>query len=374
MQLHLIRGLLDSPSIIQYADRVAEGLRKFRPDIEIREVQPPSPSGARIGRIGRGLATQAVRYGWYPLRARRITEGINHITDHLHAHLLEHLDPAATVVTCHDLTTFVHPENITSTSLFPSITAKFFHYAIDRLHKAACVVAVSENTKKDILTYSRCRAEQIRVVYHGIDAAFSPNADHGRVIAFRKQHAVDGARLILHVGLNTPYKNVESVFRVVRGLVDAGHHVRLIKAGASFTAGQLNLIDELRLGDRIVHLGSISRPDLVTCYQASDLLLFPSIYEGFGWPPVEAMACGTPVVASAAGSIPEIAGDAAILENPTDVGALVRAVAGILSNEGLRQRLIASGIHRASLFTWQRSISQLAAVYEDVARLATPRS
>ncbi len=85
MRVSLIRGLLDSPNIIQYGDRIVESLRTYHPDIRVLEVKPPSPSLLPIGRIGRGVATQAIRYGWYPMRARKIQGDVNHITDHLHA-------------------------------------------------------------------------------------------------------------------------------------------------------------------------------------------------------------------------------------------------------------------------------------------------
>ena len=172
-----------------------------------------------------------------------------------------------------------------------------------------------------------------------------------------------------------PYKNVESVLRVVRILnTEMGQNVMLIKAGQQFTPAQSRMIEELGLSGRVAHLGKLAPHELVTCYQASDVLLFPSIYEGFGWPPLEAMACGTPVVASTAGSIPEIAGDAAILEDPTDVARLAGAVAGVLKNDELRKRLIAAGLKRAKLFTWQRSIAQLVSIYHEVSRLAPLRT
>jgi glycosyltransferase involved in cell wall biosynthesis len=256
MQLNLIRGLLDSPSIIQYADRVADGIRRNRPDIHLDEVHAPSPTNLPIGRVGRGIATQTIRYGWYPLRMRKIRGGINHITDHLHAHLLDYLDPQCSIITCHDLTTFVHPENITSTSLFPSITSKIFHYSVDRLHNAACIIAVSENTKRDILNYSRCTADKVRVVYHGVDPIFQEPVAPDKVMEFRRRLAPDGSPLLLHVGLNAPYKNVESVLRVLHVLNKRlAESVRLVKVGHDFTPSQRKLIEELGLADRIVHLG-----------------------------------------------------------------------------------------------------------------------
>ena len=163
------------------------------------------------------------------------------------------------------------------------------------------------------------------------------------------------------MGLNTPYKNVETVLRVLQLLnTDKRQNVRLIKIGADFTAEQQKLIFDLGLTDRVTHLGKIPAEDLVVAYHSCDVLLFPSIYEGFGWPPLEAMACGTPVVASTTGAIPEVVGDAGILQEPTAVGNLADAVAGLLNNADLRKHMTASGIRRAKLFTCRSSVQFVA--------------
>jgi glycosyltransferase involved in cell wall biosynthesis len=285
----------------------------------------------------------------------------------VHAYLLRHLPAKRAVITCHDLTTFVHPENITTTSLFPSISHNVFRRSIHCLHEAACVVAVSQNTKKDILAYSQCDPDRVRVVYHGVDEIFTGNRNPERILEFRQKFAPDGARLLLHVGLTRPYKNIESVIRVLSILAgDKGHNVRLIKVGQEFTAAQEKLIQQLGLTNRIVHLGRLDPRDLVLSYHSCDVLLFPSIYEGFGWPPLEAMACGTPVVASNTGSIPEIVGDAAILAEPTAVVKLAEATASLLSSAERTKCLIEAGLRRAKLFTKERAVSQLAEIYKDV--------
>jgi len=371
MDVCIVRGLLDSPSIVQYADRIADGLRAYRPHIHVSEFRPPSPSGLPLGRIGRGAAAQVIRHGWYPKHVKRVDADVAHITDHVHAYLLRRLPARRTVVTCHDLTTFVYPENITETSLFPALTRSVFKRSLNALHHAACVVAVSENTKRDILAYSRCTPDQVRVIYHGIDHDFTDSADSLRVSDFRRRHAREGARLLLHVGLNTPYKNVETVLRVVHMLnTQTGAQVRLVKVGQDFTPAQAKLIHDLQLAEKVVHLGRLDRAELVAAYQSCDALLFPSIYEGFGWPPLEAMACGLPVVASTAPALSEILGDAAILREARDVGGLAASIHSLFSNENTRRDFISKGLKRARSFSWQRSISQLVQVYEEVAKLA----
>jgi len=368
MQACLIRGLLDSPSILQYADQLAANLMLRHPEIRLVQFRAPSPASWPITRAGRGIATQMIRFLWSPLRVRAMHGDVYHITDHVNAHLVNHLPRARTVVTCHDLTPLVHPENIQSTSLLPSLTGALFRRSVDAMHRAAYVIAVSENTRRDVLKYTRCQENQVRVVYHGIDEIFYGKPDSAQVMAFRRPFSGDGSRLLLHVGLNTPYKNVETVLRIVRALADLGAPVRLIKVGQEFSESQRQLIRELGITERVHFLGKLSPAELVVAYRAADVLVFPSIYEGFGWPPLEAMACGTPVVASGAGSIPEVVGDAAFLHDPTDVRGLTESVAALLGNEDLRKRQIARGLQRAELFTWERSVKQLAAIYGDIGR------
>src|SRR5262245_44291651 len=108
MQVSLIRGLLDSPSIIKYADEIVRNLKVYRPESRVAEITPPSTARLPFGRVGRGIATQAIRFGWFPIHVRKLRGDVFHITDHVHSHLVGALPADRTVVTCHDLTPVVH--------------------------------------------------------------------------------------------------------------------------------------------------------------------------------------------------------------------------------------------------------------------------
>ena len=145
--------------------------------------------------------------------------------------------------------------------------------------------------------------------------------------------------------------------------------IKLLRIGAPFAAEEQNLINEFGLDDHIVHAGRVDGDErLAGFYRAADLLAFPSMWEGFGWPPLEAMACGTPVVASNAASLPEVIGDAGLLVEPQDSEGLARAMQRLLTNDELRRSLIEKGLQRARCFTWERTALDTLAVYERVIR------
>jgi len=168
--------------------------------------------------------------------------------------------------------------------------------------------------------------------------------------------------VLLHVSTGHLYKNVEETVRVLHRLHDAGFDTSLVRVGRSLTAEQTSLARELNVDDRIVELGVVTDTRLVEIYNAADVLLFPSHYEGFGWPPLEAMACGTPVVVSSAASVVEIVRNAGLIARATDTDGLVSAVASILESAALRAELRERGLARASAYSWERTAS----AYEDV--------
>jgi glycosyltransferase involved in cell wall biosynthesis len=154
--------------------------------------------------------------------------------------------------------------------------------------------------------------------------------------------------------------------RVLRRLRDGGIEARVARVGPPLAGADRALAERLGVLPSVVELGAVGDADLPAVYAAVDLLLFPSLYEGFGWPPLEAMASGTPVVCSRAGSLDEIVGDAALTADPEDVDTLAQHAAAVLTEGETRARLIARGLERAGRFNWDRTATEVLGVYRTV--------
>jgi glycosyltransferase involved in cell wall biosynthesis len=213
---------------------------------------------------------------------------------------------------------------------------------------------------------------RVAVVYGGVDSGFHPIEDEATLQAARVKYGLFSP-FILYVGTIEPRKNLGRLLRAytrLRAKYKTPH--RLVVAGGLGWLYQdvLREIDELASEHEVIFLGRVPDEDLPTLYSLADVFAFPSLYEGFGLPPLEAMACGVPVVCSNTSSLPEVVGDAGILVSPYDIDALSEAIAGLLEDPARRSELAARGRERARLFTWERSARQLLAIYKRVGALA----
>jgi glycosyltransferase involved in cell wall biosynthesis len=174
-------------------------------------------------------------------------------------------------------------------------------------------------------------------------------------------------RLILNVGALEPGKNQATLLRAFHRLKGNGRERGLVIAGPPAWRYErlLRLVDKLGLADEVRFLGYVPVEDLVALYNLADLFVFPSLYEGFGLPPLEAMACGLPVVASTAPALREVLDGAALLVQPQDMDGLAEAMAAALGDEPLRSHLREAGLERAALFSWERTARETAAVYHE---------
>ncbi len=228
---------------------------------------------------------------------------------------------------------------------------------------ADALVCVSEATRRDLLTLLPHLAQRvlIRVIHHGptldADAVGEPLARIGDAAA---------TPFVLFVGGRKHYKNFDGALAAFAACGLAAQGGRMLCTGSPFSHAEQSLIQAHALTDRVVSLGTVSRAALVTLYRHAHCLLYPSRFEGFGMPVLEAMTLGCPVVAADRTSIPEIAGDAGLLADPADSAALGAAIAS-LGDPHRRAGLIAAGLQRARAFSWQRSVDQHAALYAELA-------
>ncbi len=231
------------------------------------------------------------------------------------------------------------------------------------------IIAVSESTKRDLIRLLGVPEDRVSVIYEAAHPLFSPVTNTDALDRTRARYQLTSP-FMLFVGTLEPRKNLPTLLRAFRGLRDKYKSPAslVIVGNRGWLADEVDrTIAELNLGDAVRFLGGIPNDELVYLYNAATAFVFPSFYEGFGLPPLEAMACGTPVITSNVSSLPEVVGDAAMLINPEDVDALTVAMARVLSDEKIQREMRDKGLKRAQAFSWERAASETLAVYRQVA-------
>jgi glycosyltransferase involved in cell wall biosynthesis len=234
--------------------------------------------------------------------------------------------------------------------------------------RADFVIVDSEHTRNDVVTLLDVPEDKVEVVYCAVEPSFRRVTDEARLEAIRRRYRLY-FRFILHVGMIEPRKNLQRLVQAYAQFRDTtGLPHKLVLAGKLGWLYQeiFREIEELRLGDEVVFPGFVPDADLPALYSLADAFAFPSLYEGFGLPPLEAMACGTPVVCSNSSSLPEVVGDAALTVEPTDVEGLSHALGRVLEDEGLRAEMVSKGFAQASLFSWEAAARKLLGCFERV--------
>ena len=334
-----------------YADQLRRGVAALaRPGEEVRECALP---GARLAPPWARYWDQYVRYQRH---ARAHATDVNHIVDHGYGHLASSLPPERTVVTFHDAIVVKVPGVSQRTKLS-------LRHSLRAVRHVARVVAASRASRDDFLALVDYPPARVVIVHLGVDAAFRPPPDREtlrRELGFTRP-------VILHVGHTQPYMNLPRVVGALGALVRTlGVDAELVKVGGALTVEQRALVDRLGLGDRVRELGSVPLERLVDLYGAADALIYPPLYAGFGLPPLEAMACGTPVVCSNRGSLPEVVGDAAAVCDPDDETGMAQALARLLTDRQAREQSRALGLARAAQFSWDATARGMLQLYREI--------
>lgn len=357
----------------RYGRTLERALRRLEPPLHVQTVTPP-PWAQRdegvFSRLAENVGKYRVRYATYPRRVTETSARVHHVVDHSYAHLVPALGARRTVVTCHDLMLLRMAEGRIPGARPSWIALLAFRYAVRHLPQAAAVVCDSQATADDVQSYLRCDPARLRVVHCGV-------ADHFRTPpAVRTAHlrhtlGLPDIPLLLHVGGTDAYKNIEGVLRVVHALRQThGIACGFMKAGERLSADQRRLAQRLGLERWVVETGYVPERDLPALYACCQVLLMPSHWEGFGWPALEAMACGTPAVTSDCPALRETSGPAALHARATDTRGLAAAAARLLTDAEVRRTARARGIALARRFRWDRTARELAEIYATVASAA----
>lgn len=311
------------------------------------------------------LATVARDLWWHQIGVTRTARRLNCQLLHLPGSVgpIIATDGIAAVVTIHDVMAIRFPE------MFRPWYRHYARMVLPHLaRRARGVITGSAAAKSEIVEWLRVPAERVHVIPYGVDEVFRPVApDDPRASAVRRRYGLPSA-FILAVGSIEPRKNLPRLLEAVHQLraERGGVDIALVHAGPEGWQPETarRAVQRLGLSEVTRFLGYVPLEDLAILYSLARVFAYPSLWEGFGMPVLEAMACACPVVTSNVSSLPEVAGDAAVQVNPASTDDLARGIASVLDDEALRKRLVARGVERASRFTWARAARETIGVYE----------
>jgi glycosyltransferase involved in cell wall biosynthesis len=235
-------------------------------------------------------------------------------------------------------------------------------------HQADRILTVSEASKRDILHFFHVPAAKVEVIYNAIDDRFDREPDAADVERVRQRYQLTDP-FLLYAGNIKPHKNVDRVIEAFARLKKRGHEaLKLLIIGDEISKSPelRRAVHRLQLHQQVRFLGFVPDATLAVLYRLADVFVFPSLYEGFGLPPLEAMACGTPVVTSNVSSLPEVAGGAAILVDPYEPASIADGITRAVTDESARTDLITRGRARARDFSWSQSAAAIHRIYMDV--------
>ncbi len=268
-----------------------------------------------------------------------------------------------TFLTVHDLSFIRAPETAS-----PRLRAYLSRAVPRSVRRADLVLADSQATKDDLIELYGVASEKITVLYSGVDPRFHP-ADRAVQESVRARYGLDFP-YVLAVGTVQPRKNYARLIQALAALPGPLADIHLVIAGGrGWLEGPIYETAHLAgVEERVHFIGFVPDDDLPALYTAAEAFAFPSLYEGFGLPLLEAMACGTPSLAANTSSLPEVAGDAALLIDPTSVDSIATGLERILTDNGLRSTLRERGFARAGMFTWERAARHLLTLYREWSR------
>jgi len=354
-------GLFRSPveirsfSMDRYADSLGKALRAAAPPtLSLRDFRPPRRQLATRGRVDRYWS----RYARYWLHARRTSFDANHVLDHAYGHLTYALEGRTTIVSCHDLFPLQHWRGAIPGLERRRTRPLTVQLSLSGLQRARFVVTFTQAIKDELVDVLALDPERVRVVPHGVNSCFAPPTT---------PRERGGRATILCVSTGGPYKNNRAAVEVLARVANrCEREVCLVRVGPPLPPAETDRSRRYGVRERTVELGQLSEASLAEAYRRCDVLLHASLYEGFGWPPLEAMASGTPVVTSTWPSLVEVTDDAALHADAQDYDGLADHVLTALEDERVAQDLRRRGPQRAQEFSWHGAAEQVLTLYKTV--------
>ncbi len=353
------------PGIGRYVVTLASALKRVSPDLDLALLRDSSAVAQRLTlpdlpAIDCAVSPFVLQQQW---QVRSALKHAGAALYHSAYYLMPYRPGVPAVFTCHDLIPLILRQYFSARQ---RLIYRFSHQLA--LNAAQLTIAVSHSTKNDLQRFFRVRSDRIIVVPEGVDDHFKPppRVELERV---RAQYALPG-RYLLYFGSNKPHKNVQRLVAAFArsGVGDRAAGIGLVIAGhwdQRYPQAQ-ELAAQLNLKDRVRFIGPVKDADLPALYGGAELFVFPSEYEGFGLPVLEAMACGAPVVCSNGSSLPEVAGDAALLCDPHDADALAHAIEQVLDDRDMRAALQQRSLARAAQFSWEQAAQQTLRAYQSL--------
>ena len=285
---------------------------------------------------------------------------------HAPHYVLPPLVPCRSVVTIHDTIHMMFPQYLPNRGAYAYARALMWTAA----KRSDRILTVSESSRRDIVRYFKVPPEKVVVIYNALDERFGAEPRPEEIARVRERFQLDHG-FVLYVGNIKPHKNLVRLIEAFEALRrDGFDELKLLIIGDEITKWPelRRAVHKYKLHKHVRFLGFQSEETLAILYRLAAVFVFPSLYEGFGLPPLEAMASGTPVVTSNLSSLPEVAGDAALLVDPYDVGAIRDAIRRVLTEPALREDLRRKGLVRAKQFSWEQSVSRTRQIYLETAR------
>jgi glycosyltransferase involved in cell wall biosynthesis len=335
---------------------------RLRPPMIRRWTRLPIVGGSRRARLGDRLTGRLWDYPRW-LRSRRGDYDVFHIVDHSYAHLIRSLPAERTIVTCNDADAFDAAREGSASRLDPS--RLLAAHVLDGISRASHVACISEATRHDLMATGRVDPARTSVVYLGAHPSCTPAPDAKADAEIDRQL---GPRRfeILHVSSTIPRKRIDILLEVFSRFRKRQPAARLVRVGGPLTRAQQRLAERLGVVDAVVQLPFLERPHLAALYRRASVVVLPSDREGFGLPIIEAMACGTAVIASDIPALREVGGTAAIYCPPGDVARWADTLAEFQRQQmdpAVRERRRAACISAASKFEWKRYAAQMTDLY-----------